>query len=82
MDKIIKSVSKKERSWILYDWANSAYSMTVTSAILPIYFSSMVTAAGHSAETATAYWGYTNSFASILVALLSPILGKLADYLE
>lgn len=80
MDKIIKSVSKKERSWILYDWANSAYSMTVTSAILPIYFSSMVTAAGHSAETATAYWGYTNSFASILVALLSPILGKLADY--
>lgn len=81
MDKIIKSVSKKERSWILYDWANSAYSMTVTSAILPIYFSSMVTAAGHSSDTATAYWGYINSFASILVAISSPILGKLADYM-
>ncbi len=80
MEKIIKSVSKKERSWILYDWANSAYSMTVTSAILPIYFSSMVTAAGHSSETATAYWGYVNSFASILVAISSPILGRLADY--
>lgn len=81
MERIIKSVSKKERSWILYDWANSAYSMTVTSSILPIYFSSMVTAAGHTAETATALWGYTNSFASILVALLSPILGGLADHM-
>lgn len=81
MDKIIRSVSKKERSWILYDWANSAYSMTVTSAILPIYFSSMVTAAGHTSETATVMWGYTNSAASILVALLSPILGRLADHM-
>lgn len=81
MEKLIRSVSKKERSWILYDWANSAYSMTVTSAILPIYFSSMVTAAGHSGETATVFWGYTNSIASILVALLSPILGGLADHM-
>ncbi len=81
MDKLIRAVSKKERSWILYDWANSAYSMTVTSAILPIYFSSMVQAAGYSGDTATVFWGYTNSFASILVALLSPILGGLADYM-
>ncbi|MFB0972392.1 MAG: MFS transporter [Neofamilia sp.] len=81
MERLIKSVSKKERSWILYDWANSAYSMTVTSAILPIYFSSMVTAAGHTGEAATIYWGYTNSFASILVAILSPVLGGLADHM-
>lgn len=81
MEKLIRSVSKKERSWILYDWANSAYSMTVTSAILPIYFSSMVTAAGHSGETATVFWGYTNSVASIIVAILSPILGGLADHM-
>lgn len=74
-------VSKKERSWILYDWANSAYSMTVTSAILPIYFTSMVTAAGLTEEMATSYWGYTNSLASIVVALLSPALGSLADHM-
>lgn len=81
MEKLIRSVSKKERSWILYDWANSAYSMTVTSAILPIYFSSMVTAAGYSGDTATVFWGYTNSVASIIVAILSPILGGLADHM-
>ncbi|MEL3907677.1 MAG: MFS transporter [Treponemataceae bacterium] len=71
--------NKAEKSWIFYDWANSAYSMTVTSAILPIYFTNMVVAAGANELTATSYWGYGNSFASILVALLSPILGKLAD---
>ena len=74
-------VTKKERSWILYDWANSAYSMTVTSAILPIYFTSMVTASGLTEEMATSYWGYTNSLASIVVALLSPALGSLADHM-
>lgn len=79
MEKIIKSVSKKERSWILYDWANSAYSMTVTSSILPIYFASMVTAAKGADVNSTVYWGYINSFASILVAVLSPLLGALAD---
>ena len=74
-------VTKKERSWILYDWANSAYSMTVTSAILPIYFTSMVTASGLTEDMATSYWGYTNSLASIVVALLSPALGSLADHM-
>ncbi|WP_300409861.1 MFS transporter [Lagierella sp.] len=71
--------TKKEWSWILYDWANSAYSMTVTSAILPIYFTAMVTAAGKTSSAATSLWGYTNSIASIIVALLSPILGAWAD---
>lgn len=79
MEKLIKSVSKKERSWILYDWANSAYSMTVTSSILPIYFGSMVTFALGESANSTVYWGYINSFASILVAILSPLLGALAD---
>ena len=31
-------ISKGEKSWILYDWANSAYSLTIISTILPIYF--------------------------------------------
>ena len=34
----MSKVNKEEKSWILYDWANSAYSMTITSTILPIYF--------------------------------------------
>ncbi|MEG0249590.1 MAG: MFS transporter [Peptostreptococcus sp.] len=77
----MKKFSKKEWSWILYDWANSAFVMTVLSTILPIYFTSMVGESGISKEMATSYWGYTNSFASIIIAVLSPVMGSLADYM-
>uniref|UniRef100_UPI003157F87B hypothetical protein n=1 Tax=Caloramator sp. Dgby_cultured_2 TaxID=3029174 RepID=UPI003157F87B len=39
-------LNKLERSWALYDWANSAYSMTVTSTILPLYFKMITDSAG------------------------------------
>ena len=73
--------TKKEKSWIMYDWANSAYSMTMLSTILPIYFTSVVGEAGISKDLATSYWGYTNSIASLIVAVLAPIMGGLADYM-
>lgn len=66
-------MTKKERSWILYDCGNSAYSMAVTTAFLPIYF-------GMFREGSNMDIGYFNSIASILVAILSPILGTFADY--
>jgi UMF1 family MFS transporter len=73
-------LNKTERSWVLYDWANSAYTMTVTSTILPLYFK-MVFEKGEGASTlSTAYWGYANSFATLVIALLAPILGTMADY--
>lgn len=67
-------LSKEEKSWILYDCGNSAYSMAVTTALLPIIFG-MFTTVGSSMDL-----GYFNSIASILVAVLSPILGTIADY--
>lgn len=73
-------LNKKERSWALYDWANSAYSMTVTSTILPLYFKSIFENSGGSASVSTAYWGYANSAATLLLAILAPILGTIADY--
>lgn len=76
----MRGLSKKEKSWILYDWANSAYSMTITSAILPIYFKSMASSSGVSETVSTAYWGYANSIATLILALLAPILGTIADY--
>ncbi|NLL70343.1 MAG: MFS transporter [Epulopiscium sp.] len=76
----MRGLSKKERSWVLYDWANSAYSMTVTSTILPLYFKNAVHSSGVSEATSTAYWGYANSIATLLLALLAPILGTIADY--
>lgn len=67
-------LSKEERSWVLYDCGNSAYSMAVTTALLPIIFG-MFKNVNNSMDL-----GYFNSFASILVAILSPILGTIADY--
>ncbi|WP_379135258.1 MFS transporter [Paenibacillus sp. sgz500958] len=67
-------LTKEEKSWILYDCGNSAYSMAVTTALLPIVFG-MFTNVSSSMDL-----GYFNSIASILVAILSPILGTIADY--
>ncbi len=73
-------LTKVEKSWALYDWANSAYTMTVTSTILPLYFKNIFASSGGSAATSTAYWGYANSFATLIIAILAPILGTIADY--
>lgn len=64
--------TKKELSWILYDCANSAYSMAITTALFPIYFGMV---GGNEMNL-----GYYNSFASIIIAIISPILGTIADF--
>ncbi|MFD3448207.1 MFS transporter [Microbacteriaceae bacterium 4G12] len=76
----MKRMSKQETSWVFYDWANSAYSIIITTAIFPLYFKAAATGAGVSATSSTAYWGYANSFATLLISLLAPILGTIADY--
>lgn len=76
----MNKLSSNEKSWALYDWANSAYSLTVTSTILPLYFKSAFTSTGGSSSLSTAYWGYANSIGTLIVAILAPILGTLADY--
>lgn len=82
---MLKNLTKKEISWIFYDWANSAYTMVVTSTIMSLYFLSSAgnALAGKVAEpavTANAYWGFANSAATLLLVILSPILGTMADY--
>lgn len=71
-------MTKQEKSWIFQDFANSAYSIIVTTALLPIFFKDFA-ASSVSGATSTAYWGYANSFATFLIAFLSPIIGALAD---
>lgn len=72
-------MTRQERSWILQDFGNSAYSIAITTALLPVYFKTY--AAGSLSPThATAFWGYANAFATALIAFLAPILGNLADY--
>ena len=74
-----QKMTKEEKSWILYDVANSAFIMTLTATI-PIYFRALATEAGISATHATSIWGTCTSIAILILALLSPILGALADY--
>ena len=67
--------TREERSWILYDWANSAYSIIITTAIFPLFYQTVTNEA-----TYLATWAYGNSAASLFVAILAPILGTIADY--
>lgn len=68
---------KAVRSWVMYDWANSAYSTTMVAAVLPIFFVS-VPGAGLG-NAAASYWAYTQSAAMLILVVLSPILGAMAD---
>jgi len=77
---MLKSYTKEEKSWILYDWANSAFSAIVASIILPVFFNSVAEADGISSVNATAYWGYATSCGTLICALLAPFLGTLGDF--
>ena len=71
-------LTKLEKSWILYDIGNSAFILLVAT-LLPIYFNSLASAAGISEADYLAYWGYAGSIATVLVAIIGPICGTLAD---
>lgn len=77
---MFKNFTKAEKSWIFYDWANSAYSVVITAAILPIFFKTLAKNGGVSPNIADSYWGYANSIATLIVAILAPILGTVGDY--
>ncbi len=70
---------RRIRAWCLYDWANSAFACTVMAAMFPPFFRGLATAAGVSPGLATAYWGYTTGLALLIVAVVAPVLGALAD---
>lgn len=71
-------LTKLEKSWILYDVANSAFVLLVAT-LLPIYFDVLAAKGGLSQSDYLAYWGYAGSVATILVAVIGPICGTLAD---
>ncbi|MDA7548567.1 MFS transporter [Candidatus Marinimicrobia bacterium] len=69
---------KKIYSWALYDWANSAFATTVMAGFFPIFFSQYWSDPSN-LSISTFYLGLGNSLASIVVALLAPFLGAIAD---
>ena len=72
------SLTKLEKAWILYDIGNSAFILLV-STMLPIYFNYLAGLDGLSNVEYLAYWGYAMSISTLVVALIGPVLGTIAD---
>jgi UMF1 family MFS transporter len=67
------------RAWAMYDWANSAFQTTIVAAVFPIYFH-RVAAAGMDGPQAASRFAWTTTIAILIVALIAPLLGAIADY--
>lgn len=73
--KLLGGYSKQEKSWMMYDWANSVHSVIVVT-ILPIFYGTLV----NEGTEAMARWGTSTSLAMLIIAVLAPILGALGDF--
>lgn len=73
-----QKLNKLEKYWVMYDVGNSAFALLV-STIIPIYFKNMATENGVSAADSTAYLSYAISISTLIVAILGPVLGTVAD---
>ena len=71
-------MTRLEKRWVLYDVGNSAFTLLI-STILPIYFTGLAESAGLSDAQYLAFWGYAASFVTVVVAVLGPTLGAIAD---
>jgi len=69
---------RKVLSWAFYDWANSAFATTVMAGFFPLFFKEYWSA-GNSASVSTFQLGAANSLASIVIVVLAPVLGSIAD---
>ena len=68
-----------ERYWVFYDIGNSAF-ILLAATLIPIFFNSLANGSGLNESQYLAYWGYAGSVATLLVALIGPICGTLADH--
>ena len=67
------------RAWAMYDWANSAFQTTIIAAIFPIFFQK-VAAADLPGPVATSRFAWATTWSILIVAVITPLLGALADY--
>lgn len=75
---LLSHPTRKERDWIMYDVGNSALVLLSTT-VVPIYFNSLA-AETTDAAGLVSQWGMAQTVASLIVAILMPILGSLADF--
>ena len=72
------SGTRQKWGWAMYDWANSAFATTVMAGFFPVFFKEYWNS-GVDATTSTFRLGMANSLASLLIVLLAPLLGAIAD---
>jgi MFS transporter, UMF1 family len=81
---MLSKTDKTISAWCWYDWANSSYSLVITSAVFPVYFLNLA----HSVSEQT-WWqqldrsvlyAYVYSLASLVILFLSPVFGSISDY--
>jgi UMF1 family MFS transporter len=72
-------VTPEQRAWAWYDWANSVYFTTVITAVFPSFYATYA-AAGYEPAQATARFSLITTLSVAVVAVMSPVLGALADY--
>ena len=82
---MIKNDKKTIFGWCMYDWANSAFILTVVTAVLPVYFADVVVPKegfmiGGTIYSATSLWGFVISSSALFVFLCAPVLGAIADF--
>lgn len=73
---MLKQFTKAERGWIMYDWANSAFSAIIAAIILPSFFTTLTA----DVPSAGPWWGYATSIATFICAICAPFFGTLGDY--
>lgn len=71
-------LTKQELGWVLYDVGNSAFTLLIAT-IIPIYFNYLADSGGLSSVEYMSYWGYATSIATLIVAVMGPICGTIAD---
>ena len=72
-------------AWAFYDWANSVYSLVISTAIFPLFYSGItkgkvISFLGVEWDHPDTLYSYTLSFSFLVVAIMSPILSAIADY--
>ncbi len=85
---VLKGSKKLLNAWAFYDWANSVYSLVISSAVFPIFYGALFRIAG--IEKVTIFGGeiaraplisYTTSLAFVFIAIITPLISGVADYL-